>query len=840
MVQNKTELNTSYYLINEKILNLITLVIAVIGLPLLIFSFFLFFDSIYKPVFFLYLVSTTMFWLLFLFRKKIEQKQRMLTVAILLIVVSIPSIYVMGSNGIWGFLLILYSFVISLLYGRKGGLLSVAYSIIYISLFGYFFILNPINITPAIPIIKNEIFILLLFRSMLIVTISLIIVYSVSKFRNYYSEALNNLIKAKQDSEENEAKYKQLSVATFEGIVLHEKGIAFDINQSLEKMFGYSRNEIIGKNVIKEFICKEYHETIYKNIARQYTLPYEIEGIKKDGTRIPLEVEAKYIKKYSGEGNIHVVALRNISQRKKAEKEIKKLSTAVEQSANAIIITNIDGKIEYANHSFTNITGYTAKEVIGTIPRILEKEAHSGKSFAKMQEAMASGKVWKGEFHNKTKSGNLYWEENTIMPIIEGDKKIVNHIIIKEDISLRKKAEEELKKQNEEYASLNEEYKTINEELIVAKEKAEESDKLKTDFINNMSHEIRTPMNGIFGFSNLLSNDELTDKKKQQYISIIQNSGRRLMRIIDDILEISKLGTNKVKIIEQEICLNDLLLEQFSIFDIKANENKIPLYIKKGLPDKESTIFCDEIKLNKILGNLLENALKFTTEGFIEFGYRLKNDKELEIYVKDTGVGINPENQTSIFNRFSQAEKELSQNLGGLGLGLSIAMENAKLLNGSITLKSEKGKGSTFFVAIPYKPVYTNKKPLNKSKKTYTVLVAENEDINYLYIDTLLNESSLNIKVLHAKHGQEAVEMCKGNFEIDLILMDIKMPVMDGLKATKQIKQMNLKAPIIAQTAYSTKKDREDAFLAGCDDFISKPINKKEFDKIIKRFLVKN
>lgn len=203
-----------------------------------------------------------------------------------------------------------------------------------------------------------------------------------------------------------------------------------------------------------------------------------------------------------------------------------------------------------------------------------------------------------------------------------------------------------------------------NEELKIAKEKAEESNRLKTEFINNMSHEIRTPMNGILGFSNLLNKENLSDVKRKHYIKIIQNSGNQLMRIIDDILEISRLGTKQVRVDEKSICLNNLLLEQFSIFDIKAKENNIPLYLKKGLSDFKSTIFSDESKLNKILSNLLENALKFTSTGYIEFGYTLKENK-IEIYVKDTGIGINKKNQTIIFERFSQEEKESSKNVGG-------------------------------------------------------------------------------------------------------------------------------------------------------------------------------
>jgi len=377
-------------------------------------------------------------------------------------------------------------------------------------------------------------------------------------------------------------------------------------------------------------------------------------------------------------------------------------------------------------------------------------------------------------------------------------------------------------------------------ELKKAKEKAEESDLLKTEFINNMSHEIRTPMNGILGFSELLINQDVTKEKREFYVKLIKNSGHQLLQIIDDILEISRLGTNKVKVIEEHVNINDLLLELFSIFEPKAKENKTPLYVEKHLTDKESTIITDRTKLNKILSNLLENALKFTNVGNITFGYHLKSEgdkKQLVIYVKDTGVGIAAKDQKMIFKRFSQSGREASKKVEGLGLGLSIAKENTQLLGGEITVESVKRKGTTFFVSIPYKPVFTTIETEKLKEKT-TILIAEDEEVNYLYLHTLIKDVfNLNCNLIHAKNGQEAIDICKSNTTIDFILMDLKMPVLSGYKAATEIKKVRPTIPIIAQTAYSTKQEQQKAIAAGCTDFISKPISKDELYKLLNKFL---
>ena len=330
------------------------------------------------------------------------------------------------------------------------------------------------------------------------------------------------------------------------------------------------------------------------------------------------------------------------------------------------------------------------------------------------------------------------------------------------------------------------------------------------------------------------------------FVSIIKNSGKQLLHVIDDILEISRLGTKQVKVVETKVCLNDLLLELFSIFDLKAKENGIPLYVKNELSDSESTIFTDKSKLNKIISNLLENALKFTSAGYISFGYNLIGET-IEIFVKDTGIGIKPEKIDAIFDRFSQEEKDLSRNSSGLGLGLSIAKENAELLGGNLYVESVKWEGSTFRLQLPYKHavdanfnVKLNTKEVELKTK-YKVLVVEDEEVNYLFIEILLQDKiKLNCDILHAKNGLEAVEMYTKYNDIDVVLMDINMLVMNGYEATKKIKKINPKVPIIVQTAYSTPEDRSKAFESGCDDFISKPLDKDLLKKLIDSHLVED
>lgn len=383
------------------------------------------------------------------------------------------------------------------------------------------------------------------------------------------------------------------------------------------------------------------------------------------------------------------------------------------------------------------------------------------------------------------------------------------------------------------------------EELIKAKEKAEESDKLKSAFLANMSHEIRTPMNGIIGFSELIVQEDISQEKRKSYANIVIESGKQLLTIVDDILDISKIEVGQITMFNHPVVVNDVITELFSFYAPRARSNNLSIFPYKHLSDEDSLIFTDKQRVVQVLNNLISNAFKFTHQGQISFGYQKKGDF-LEFYVKDTGTGIPKHMHQAIFERFRQVEDASAQNnTKGTGLGLAISQKLVELLGGTIYLESEENKGTTFYFTIPYvKPSDEDLKehlPTEEITKepviTHTFLIAEDEEVNYLFLYELLVKP--NVMIVHAKNGLEAVEWCKKGLPFDLVLMDIKMPGMDGITATQKIKKMRPNLPVIIQSAYAMDVDKKRAMDAGCSAFITKPIIKDQLLETVNKLLQK-
>ncbi|MDD2525824.1 MAG: ATP-binding protein, partial [Bacteroidales bacterium] len=511
----------------------------------------------------------------------------------------------------------------------------------------------------------------------------------------------------------------------------------------------------------------------------------------------------------------------DITERRLREEKIQILLQAVTQSPVSIVITDKSGNIEYVNPKFTDITGYSLEESIGKNPRISQSGKTPRELYEELWRSISSGKPWTGVLLNKKKNGELYWESVSISPIINAEGLIIHYVAVKEDITIRK---------------------TMEEELKAAKEKAEESERLKAAFLANMSHEIRTPMNGILGFADLLREPKLSAEEHDQYLSIIETSGQRMLNIINDLINISKVESGQMKLSIGETNINEQLLFLYNFFKLEAKQKGIELLFVYPLKDKDSIIKTDREKVYAVLTNLIKNALKFTSEGSITIGYEVVNDT-LRFFVQDTGIGIPESHLSAVFDRFKQVDSELTSGIEGSGLGLSIAKAYIELLGGSIWVESELGKGSTFYFTLPYsketrkseeKPIYITRQgiPRKEYPQGITILIAEDDESSQKYLQAVLN--NMNFNLIFVRNGYEAVEACQRDPKINVVLMDIKMSVMDGYTAAKMIRQIRPQMPIIAQTAIAVDTEQyADVF----NVYLTKPIRASEMISAIDKVL---
>lgn len=381
-------------------------------------------------------------------------------------------------------------------------------------------------------------------------------------------------------------------------------------------------------------------------------------------------------------------------------------------------------------------------------------------------------------------------------------------------------------------------------ELTEARRKAEEADKLKSAFLANMSHEIRTPLNSIIGFSELILDDDTSNKEKAYFLTLISSAGRTLLQLIDDIIDISKIEAGQLKVTQSPAEVNAIMNElkvNYENEKVKRSKTHIDLRVHNAY-DGDFFLLTDPFRFRQIMMNLLTNALKFVDEGFIEFGYTEMHNEQVQFFVKDTGIGIEKEKSNVIFQRFGQVDTTYKRNLDGTGLGLAITHHLVELLGGTIWFDSEPGKGTTFYFTLPanlslqrnnFLTVSYGRIMYDWSDKTF--LIVDDVEANFLFLKAVFRDTGALL--LWGRNGNEAVRICRNNPSISLVLMDIIMPEMDGYEAVRIIKSFAPQLPVIAQTAFAGEHEEETALNAGCQGWISKPVSKTELASLIKKLL---
>ncbi len=539
-------------------------------------------------------------------------------------------------------------------------------------------------------------------------------------------------------------------------------------------------------------------EEVAVECMRQGAINYVL---KENLIRLPFAVNEALTKK-----NALIEKSRAIQALTESE---SKLQTITHAAGDGIVMMDDQGKISFWNPAAERIFGYREDEAIGknlhtliAPPEFYREFSENFHAFRETGKGTAIGQARELEAIKKDGSRFFILLNLSAVKINEG----WHSVGIISDITVRRKEAQE---------------------LLAAKQRVEASDRLKTAFINNISHEVRTPLNGIIGFADLVSQPDIPDQEKRSYFSMIKSSSKRLLDTMTSYMDISMIVTGNMQMQKKLFDLNQLLQSLYNQFLPACEIKKIDLTLKIPETGSSFMIDSDPAFFTKILSHLLENALKFTSAGSIVMGYA-KTRSSINFFVKDTGIGISREIQPRIFDFFMQEEDTQTRGFDGSGLGLSIVRGLINLLGGEVVLKSEKGVGSTFFFTIPYQvsqkiqhPEH-KMKPVVQSAEKPVILIAEDDEANYMFLNTLLKRKGY--KTLWASNGKLAVAMCSERADIGLILMDIKMPEMDGLTATRLIKSQKPRIGIIAVTAFAMSGDEQKALEAGCDDYIPKPI----------------
>lgn len=622
---------------------------------------------------------------------------------------------------------------------------------------------------------------------------------------------------------ESERKFKTFFNTAPSAVSITEidSGKYVDVNTTFETISGYKRDELIGKTSLEIDIWADTNDRenfVEQLLSEKLVNNYEASFRVKNGKIIHGLLTAT-ITKIDGKDYI-ILIVNDVTELFATRNNLLKSNAALSQLPTGVIITDLDFNMEYANPIVGVLTDYKTEQLIGKPLKILIAHDYFERYQHEIKQRLLAGKLWVDEFQNKRSDGSLFWVSASISGVYNDNGVLMNFTVVEQDITKDK---------------------VLHDQLVEAKEKAEASDKLKTAFMNNISHEIRTPLNSILGFGEFMVNvSDYSAEERQQFLSLLNKSSRRLTDTITDYMDISLISSGNMEVRKKTVKLNELIQEVYD-YTISVHE---PAEIEFKLTIPQSTrieLYTDAELLKKILIHLTSNAFKFTSRGSVEIGFE-QAEEGVRVFVNDSGSGIDTSKQQEVFGFFQQENITLTRGHEGSGLGLSIVKGLAELLGFSIQMKSKKHQGTKITLILPHqmRSATTTIKETgtmeNPAPEKLCILIAEDEDTNFFVLDLLLRKT-LSAETIRAFNGFEAVKACQENPNISLVLMDIKMPVMDGIEATKQIKALRPDLPIIAVTAYALSGDEQKLLAAGCDDYIAKPVRKANLMNKVNRFV---
>jgi two-component system, sensor histidine kinase and response regulator len=621
---------------------------------------------------------------------------------------------------------------------------------------------------------------------------------------------------------------------------LNSDGVIVQINDTELKMIGLTRDQVLGKLKFSDLYTPASREALQEEFQqfkkRGWVNNLEFEIIRTDGTILPVLLSATAIKDADGNFVMSRSTIVDVSERKRTEEALRRrtaeleestrnqelLKQAIEASPVAVVITDREGRIEYVNSTVMKITGYAFEELIGQSPRVLKSGQQPAQFYAEMWATLAMGKQWIGELCNKKKNGEIYWESASITPVKGPTDEVMHYVAVKKDVTERKR---------------------FIQELEDAKRVAEAASDAKSAFLANMSHEIRTPLNAIIGFSDLALKTGLSPKQ-HDYVKKICNSGKSLLGVINDILDFSKIEANRMELERTEFALEDVLAQVISVIQHKALEKGVELLLSHSA-DVPPYLIGDPIRLGQVLMNLLGNAIKFTESGEVELSIDLagqsQDDLRICFSIRDTGIGMTPEQTRRLFQPFTQADGTTTRRFGGTGLGLSISKRLVEMMGGEIRVESLEGRGSSFSFSASFGRSTTAADPwaIPDIIRSLRILIVDDCQSSSNALKRVLNFLPVEVDSVHS--GAKAIESVRAHDALSpyhLLLMDWQMPAMNGIETIRCIKKdgtLQNSPHIVMLTAFGMEQERAEALAAGAVDFLHKPMTQSEVHDLIIR-----